>query len=625
MSRAFNLAVDWRRGARMGALAAGLALLLAYVATLFATDQHPDLITDVAAFKDTSGRMTLSQVRERAFAPTDAVYGAGYDSAAHWLRIGLAETGGTDDLLLVVSAPPLDSVTLFVPDGPADSWRIMQAGDRVPFAKRDSRRVPISFVVPHAVAGQDLYLRVASTSPVSFAMTVGPVGLLDQQIDRQVALHIVYFALLVMGILLAALRLSGRQSQLSLAMLAFLVTYLVYSIEGLGYGPIMFDGPDAAFHDRLTTATSVLTVVFSMLFQRFFLCRHAPDRRALFATDLVICAQVLLFLPMAAGHMQMVGIGTVATSLVFLGLLVVLVATARIDNVPLRRVLVAAYGVYIAISAVWMASRTGLFAPLPDTRHFIEIFGLNSLFIALTLLVIDMRQRKAQQRATVLSLAAAQSAQAAHDANSRTQESFMHMLVHEVRNHLSVLQLGLPKPGVVAQATGQTPADHSGVAEAVRALDRALTRAQHLVWLDQGRWPQRPASNAMLEALDRVAEDLGLSDRISLQGDSAEAAVHADPAMLDALLRNVFLAALQRLAAGRVMTLGLSQAAGAADGTVAGKCLLLLHIPVAETGGAMDWQGPEAALAARLADELRADLRVGSEEGAIRVVIVLPP
>lgn len=598
-----------RKVARIVAVVAGLLLLLAYVTALYRTDAPDTLIESVAYYKDPSALLTLSEVRSKPFAPSQTSFGGGYDGAAHWLRLRLKPS--YQDLLLDLGEASIDRVLLFLPDGPGGAWRMLQSGDTLPFDLRASRRVPVSFVVPRALAGQDLYLRIANKSVVSFRLGAEPVSLADQRLNRQIALHVIYFALLVMGILLGFLRMRQSRSELSLTLAAFLITYFVYSMESLGYGLMLFDGPDPTFHDRTLTVASFLMVFLSMLFQRYFLRRHRPNRIALIATDLVICAQAMLALPLAVGNPGLAAIGTLVTSAVFLALLVVLLGTAQIESRSLRNVLLAAYAIHLPIAAFRIASHIGLEDPWSANSHFVEVFGLDSLFLALTLLVIDTLQQRNSRRDAVLSLAAAQSAQAAHDRNSRTQEGFMHMLVHEVRNHLSVLQVGLsamPEAG-----------DRGRLAGAVRDLDRALTRAQHLVWLDQDRWPLHPRPNALLEALDHVIDDLGIADRLHLQGDSAEAEVYADPALLTALLGNVLLAAVQALGTGRVITLDLTQVEDT------GACRIDLLVPLQEGEVPRDWQGPEAAIARRLSAAMQAGLDVRATAASLRVTLILPP
>ncbi|AWB48247.1 hypothetical protein HYN69_06755 [Gemmobacter aquarius] len=607
-----------RKAARIVAVGAGLLLLLAYVAALYRTDAPAELIESVEHYTDPSARLTVSEIRDKPFTPSQSTLGGVSDGAAYWYRLRLGKSH--QDLLLDLGQGSVDQAWLYLPGGPRGSWQMQQSGDTLPFGLHQSRRVPVSFVVPRALAGQDIYLRVVSKTGV-FRLGAEPVSLADQRLNRQIALHMVYFALLAMGVLLALLRLWRSRSELSLALAAFLITYFIYSMESLGYGLLLFDGPDPAFHDRVQTGTSFLMVFLSMLFQRYFLRQHRPNRMALKAADLVICAQAMLALPLAAGDTGLAGSGMNVTAAVFLGLLLVLLGTAQIESRPLRNVLWAVYAVHLPIAAFRIASRIGIDGALSASSHFVEVYGLASLFLALTLLVIDTLQQQSRARDAVLSLAAAQSAQSAHDKNSRTQDGFMHMLVHEVRNHLSVLQVGLsamPEAG-----------DRTRLADAVRDLDHALTRAQHLVWLDQDRWPLHPRPNALLETLDHVIDDLGIADRLHLQGDSPDAEVYADPALLEALLGNVLLAAVQALGTGRVITLELTQTpqTGMAQTGVAqtGACRIDLHVPLQQDAAPRGWQGPEAAIALRLSDAMQAGLDVTTAAGSLCITLTLPP
>ncbi len=533
-----------------------LALLLAgYLYALFSTDPGPGLVAEVGHYADTTARLTLPEVMARPFTPTPAEYRGNYDHAAHWFRIRLHALpyGIRGPVLLQVSPPLLDSVVMFAFDDRSGRWRSTSSGDTVPFGQRQSLRVPISFEVPSLPLGSTVYLRVTTASSTTLSLTADSAGRADRLLDRQAALHVVYFGLMGMGLLLSALRLVEQPSKLSLTLMAFFATFITYSLGGLGYGVVLFDDPWPRFHDHTTMFSALATVTLSMLFQRFYMQRHSPRRWALRLTDLVIAGQALLFVPLALGDAQIAGYGTVICTLLFLPVLVALLLTARIEGAGMRRALRLSNALFITVTAIWMISRIGLFATQCMTSHFIEIFGLNALFLAMMLMLLDRNQRRAEQRHIRLSVEVARAEQIAHDRNASTQENFMHMLLHEVRNHLSVLQLGLPDvPDAAARGA---------IGGAIRALDRNLTQAQQMVWLAQDTWPMHPRPVAMIEALDSVLDDLALTERVLVQGDAAEACIHADTAMIHALLSALLSCADRQAMANQPLTLTISQAA----------------------------------------------------------------
>lgn len=600
-----------RRIARSLAAIVVSALLLGYVAALYRSDPPSDRITDIRHFEDASAAMTLPEVFGQDFLPATPDHAGGFDGIAQWFRFKIARGRTPNDILLEIVPPSIDSVILYSPGETPQGWSVSRSGDTVPFAERASHRPAISFVIPRADAGHTFYLRVTSRSSTSFLLTAQDVTVADYRLDRVLALHIIYFALMVMGLLLAGLRLLEDRSELSFAIFAFVTTYIAYSLGALGYRPLLYDGPTPGFHDTLTRVTSVMTVFLSMVFQRFYLRRHQPHPWALMATDLLICLQALLFLPLSAGNTQVVAYGVIVLSLLFLGALVAMLATVHIRDKVVYRVLVAAYAVYMAVSGVRLVSIVGGSGTFFLTRHFIEVFGLTNLFLVILLIVLDRRDRIARDRSSALAFAAAQAEQGAHRRNAQTQTGFLHMLLHEVRNHLSVLRLGLA--GAKASDGGLR------VAQRVRDLDLALTKAQHLVWLDQGTWPLRPVPVSIIETLDRVIDTLGAQDRILPQGDAAEAEICADAALVDALLTYTLQTALSLAQSAGVVTVDLAQPAPDAA------CRLDLAFDLANKAATAQSLEQDFDMTVRIVAALTGSVALASPQaGAVVVTLILP-
>ena len=601
----------------------GVLLLAAFALALHRTDPAVNLIATVEVFDDPTTVMTLPLVLAQRFKPSSASHKAGYDAAAHWFRIRLAPMPEAGDVFLEVAPFYLDSITLYVPAAQPRQWHVARSGDTVPLAQRDQHRVALGFVIPKDKVQSVLYLRVANATSNSLMLSAAPVAEADRLFDRLTALHTVYFALLGMGLGLAGVRClekpsaqSQSQSQ-SLALFGFIAVYFMTSLWALGYATVLFDEPFPSLHDQFTVGSAMLTSLLSMLFQRFYLQRHGPNRRALGLTDLVIVLQALCFLPLAMGDMQVAGLATALCSLGFVGTLVAMLVTARIEDPVIRAALLPAYAVYIAVTVVWLVVQLGFVAGPEGIRHVVEVFGLNTLFLALLLIVLDRRQRLAEQRASMMALATARAGQASHRRNIETQDSFMHMLVHEVRNHMAVLQLSLPRL--------DDPARRQQLGAAIRDLDRTLVTARQTIWLSQGNWPKRPVRVFILDVLDGVIDGLGLIDRVKLQGDAFEAMVNADAAIIEALFERMVRVAVAMADARDPVTITITQAAHDAPCT----------IDIAVQRGAEAQPDPEAwgnawsgisdlAFAIRLAEAARGTLSQSASEDTLCLSLRLP-
>ncbi len=511
------------------ALVAGV-LLLAFVEALARQDTGQDRITAVSVLRDPSGALQLSDVLGADFAPASPESRGGYDSAALWFRLTVSPAADAGGTILQLSSNQLDHLTLYTPS--PSGWTASESGDTIPFARRAAKVLPLGFLLPETAEGQTLYLRVQSASALTFTIGAHSQASADRHLDRQIALHVIYFSLLGMGILLSALRLRLMPSALSLAILCFMVIYFVYSTEVLGYAPVLIDFAAPGAHNFISETSALLTVLSSMLFHRLYLGKHRPNRIALRLTDTVIGLQSLLVLLRFAGYGGIVGQPSMILSLLALLLVTAMLCTLDMESRIARRALHITYAIWFCFTGLWICSRLGLFDLPIVSRPHVEVYGLNSLFIVLTLMAIDRAEHLRRHHATQLSLVTARATQEANARNATVQDGFMHMLVHEVRNNLSVLQMGLPEISDTA--------DRDPLARAIRDLDRSLVEARHATWLSRGTWPVDPRPLSVIEALDKALDPLACADRIELHGDDAEASVVADAGMLGAALSAAF-------------------------------------------------------------------------------------
>lgn len=518
-------------------------------------------IAELAVFVDRSGLMELADVMPLPFTPARPSYTAGYSPSAHWMRLRVVPSASGEETVLQLSQNTLDSVVLYLPPETGDSgWTALGNGDTVPFAQKAAKLLPVSFAVPPQTGNRFVYLRIASTSAVSFRVTAEPLSQAEKRLNLRISVHVVYFGLMMMGLLLAAFRLHNRRTALSFSVTGLMVVYLVYSAEALGYAPVLMDLADPSAHSRISNLGAALTVLLSMLVHRLYFSAQAANRFALACADALIGAAAVCFLLMLAKPGLLLGGTFSCLSLAFLLVVPVFLVTARGMKQPAGRVASVIYIFYIGISTVWLGSRLGLFDAAAISLHFVELFGLVNLCIILTILFVDRQQRNDALRDRRIALTAARAEQAANARNASVQEGFVYMLLHELRNNLSVLQMSVPD--------GAQPARRARMAGAVRDLNRALWVAQCSTWLAQDTWPVNQQPVSIVEALDRAIDELGCADRIELAGDSTETEIEADAAMVGACLSEAIAGLTGLAAASSPVRVTLTQSTGASPCTL---------------------------------------------------------
>lgn len=518
--------------------AACLALtLIAYLDALASAGHEPSAIVSLEHYRDASGTQTVADVARAPFEPQDPDFHGGYDRAPHWFRLVVSPKAEPLDIVLELSFNLLDRVTLYRPDG--TGWTATETGDAVPLAQRDYRLTPLGFLLSTKDFDKPLYLKVQTSSSLAFSLRTRTRVLAAHEVAHRIALHVIYFALLGMGILLSALRLRLVPDRLSVSMFGLMAIYLGYSVDALGYGPALIPFGTADLHNHIGQFSAVLTVLASMLFHRFYLGSLRPHRYILAFCDAIILAQTLVLIPLIGGRGDVVGQPSLVLSLLGLGSVLAMLVTVRVEDPAQRRALYSIYVTWLVVTTLWITSHLGLISLSAFSRPFVELYGLNSLFLVLSIMAVDHSNRLRQQRQTQLALVTARATQQANARNAAIEDSFMHMLMHELRNNLTILKISLPDlPPSAAR---------SDLAAAIRDLDRPLVEARHATMLANGTWQPMPRPNLLVEALDRAIESIDGAERVDLDGDEAELAVHADDGMLSAMLSSC-LGALLRLA-----------------------------------------------------------------------------
>lgn len=505
----------------------GLALLLsAYLHALSNAVIATDRIQSIAHTTAPKPDFTLRDALTAEFTPAGTSFLGGYDLRAQWFRLTVAPRPQGGETVLQLTSNQLDHVTLFLPT--RMGYVSKESGDHVPFAQREAKLLPVSFILPPQALGRTLYLRVQSTSSLAFQIGATDLVTAEGFAARQLTLHVIYFSLLGMGVALCAMRIRLSPSGLSFASLAFATVYFVYSAEVLGYAQVLVNFTQATLHSRITDLSAALTVLTSILLQRSFLAQFRPIWPAIWASDALACAAVVPVVLTIANVNVHIGLPLMVISLGALVAILAMLVTLHVENPVTRRALYAGYATWLCFTCISIASRLGLFELPTVSRPYVEVFGLNSLFIILLVLAIDRDEALRRNHAMRLSLVTARARADANTRNAAVQDGFMHMLVHEMRNHLTVLQMSLPE---IASAETR-----NRLATSIRALDRSLIEARHATWLTQGNWPVAPRPLELVEVLATAIDACAASDRIELRGEDADATITADPAMLSAAL-----------------------------------------------------------------------------------------
>jgi len=129
-----------------------------------ATAWADDLIVSRALLADHTGTLTIEQVSQSEFTPTERILNAGYTATVHWLRLQIKAPPKGQAIELRIRPTYLDEVLLFEPDpAHADQWRSRTTGDKATAWAQDRPSTSLGFSIDLQAPISTVYLRLQTT------------------------------------------------------------------------------------------------------------------------------------------------------------------------------------------------------------------------------------------------------------------------------------------------------------------------------------------------------------------------------------------------------------------------------------------------------------------------------
>jgi len=276
---------ELRNTSRSGAAHAGAALIWAIcvglLGALFSGAAHADLQLPPsgkialdrhwALLLDPQDSLTVEQMTQpniaAAFRAQNTPPALGYRQGSAWLRITLSRpANASPQWLLQLNSALLDDVTLYTPQ-PGGGYRAHVAGDRQPLEGRDiSHRTPVFLLNLPAEQPVTMFVRVRSTSTMSFPMVLWSPDAFISFIDGELLLFgLFYAAHLVLLITSAWFYWVTRNSSFGLFCLTVLANLLTsLGAEGFTYQYLLGNWP--MFNDGLYVVSWFCAVPLGALF-----------------------------------------------------------------------------------------------------------------------------------------------------------------------------------------------------------------------------------------------------------------------------------------------------------------------------------------------------------------------
>lgn len=434
-----------------------IAVLFAMVCLSFATATHAeDLISARAYWEDTQANASFEDVKLQQYVSYEGILAKGYSDSAYWLRLRiepLASQHPSDRLILRVRPAFLDRIALY---DPADSARTepLETGDMTRWAEVDYHSLNHGFQIKAMSQARDVYLRVSSTSTLMFhAQVLTPLDVSRMDHAQELA-YSVSTGLIVMFLAWVFVSWLNDRDHVNRAFVIKQTASILYTVGYFGYFRVFFSDVmspsdiNLFFNIVLITATGL-----AFWYETHFLRDYNPPRwllRMLRSFYLVsLLAMVLLFLGYTrlALQLNMATIGVGSAMLLLAVLVFIKNPTDKLTpGVPFRfsRTVVVLY--YLSLTmALWAAvwPSLGFDVATEYSLHNLVLNGFFSGVLMTILLQVRARRFELNRREVSNALYLSQQQVALERQRRDEQTHFLHMLMHELKTPLAVIDMAL--------------------------------------------------------------------------------------------------------------------------------------------------------------------------------------
>lgn len=415
-----------------------------------------DLISARSYWEDAQGQSTFDDAQAQPYTTYDGILAKGYSDSTFWFRLRIdpapsAHAG--EKLVLRVRPSFLDHVVLF---DPADTTRTgpVSAGDMTPWGESEYQSLNHGFLIASLPQARDVYLKVRSTSTLMIHVEVLTQFEASRLDHTQELIYSVGTGLIVMFLAWVFVSWLNDRDHVNRAFVIKQLASILYTVGYFGYFRVFFGesvsptGINLLFNIVVIAATGL-----AFWYETHFLRDYElpawlmPILRSFYAAAFVAMALLFAGYTRLALQFNMVVIGAGSAFL----LMVVLIflknpPSKQTASVPFRfnRITVTVY--YLSLTfALWVAvwPSLGFDVATEYSLHNLVLNGFFSGFLMTILLQVRARRFELNRREVSNALYLSQQQVALERQRRDEQTHFLHMLMHELKTPLAVIDMAL--------------------------------------------------------------------------------------------------------------------------------------------------------------------------------------
>lgn len=516
----------------------GLMLWVALVALLMAplAQAAEPLLMSQAYWVDESGTASFEDAARAPFVAFEGSLTKGYKPVALWVKLRVAGLESAQQLALIVKPAFIQRIELYDPSSHAGS------GPPVPIVSgRDANITSANhigfdngFVIPSGAQPRDLFLRI--TTKTSLTVDIAVQSLDEADYDNQVTAGIlsIYFAFLMIFVLWSLVAWAVRRDliyglfalRLLFSMLHIFVWFGLfrYFLSGALSVPVR----NEVYNLAMVGVTTVAASFDFKLISEF----GVPRWLRKVAWSVLVLPAVCLVLLLLGRDQAALQLNALAVSICVV-MNVVLAFSARDDGVaPYGKMAINTIRFGFLLMAIIVVAPvltvTNIFPISVPLIKVVFLHAVISTVILFTILSIRARQRDVLAQQFLVQYEIKERELRQESERRAEKERFLSMLIHELRNPLSVIRL----------MTSENSSSGKAVHKAVLEMAQIIERVEQSETLETAAAQSQKARVELGSALREAAIDHPASSRLDIDAP-ADLAVETDEGILRSIVRNL--------------------------------------------------------------------------------------
>jgi signal transduction histidine kinase len=516
----------------------GIAIWLAIFVTLTAplAKAAESLIVSEAYWVDESKAATLGDAKKADFKPFEGSLSMGFKPYALWVKVRIAANFNDEKIALIIKPAFIRRIELYDPDLVASDTPVVPV-----VSGRDAGITPINhigvdngFIIPTSRKERTIFLRITTTTALVADISVEPLAEAEFGSQSTLGMLLVYVAFLCAILLWALVGWVVRRDVLYglfALRLVFSIFHLSVMSGLLRYffaGTLGASARDSIYNFILVTVIAVTGSFDFKLISEF----GVPQWLRKFAWSLLCLPAACLMLVML-GHTQMaLHMNTFVVSVFVIMNVVMAFSISNKEKNPLGQMATNTIRVaYFLMAMVVIGPALIITNILNASVPVMKIVFLHALITTVTLfiiLTIRARQRDLLAQQAILQFELKEQELQRESERRSEKERFLSMLVHELRNPLSVIRL----------RTSASTSSGKAVHLAVREMAQIIERVEQTEVLELVNQPCLKSSFDLGPFLREIVADHPAESRIALDA-LTNFSVETDPEILKGIVRNL--------------------------------------------------------------------------------------